>query len=255
MPFTYYGGKKGSAHRYPPPAYSTIIEPFAGSAGYALKWATSSTRVILVESDAAVVDVWRRLQARDAAQHVAAIECPPKGAPLDDPLVGLVAASAGTVRKCTVTSRMVRDWPAQRRRLLRALPLIESWQVIEGDYTDAPDVRGVWFVDPPYAPRGDGRRPGVYHDGDVLDYAALGEWCRARRGQVIVCEQEGATWLPFRPLFVQHSAQVSGHGGHEGHPPRVEVVWTRTPGRSLPGTRRFDEQHEARRQRRRSTSQ
>lgn len=25
-------------------------------------------------------------------------------------------------------------------------------------------------------------------------------WCKDRRGQVIVCENAGATWLPFEPL-------------------------------------------------------
>ena len=28
----------------------------------------------------------------------------------------------------------------------------------------------------------------------------FGEWCRARQGQVIACENVGATWLPFEPL-------------------------------------------------------
>jgi hypothetical protein len=33
-----------------------------------------------------------------------------------------------------------------------------------------------------------------------LDYAALAKWCRERKGQKIVCEQDGATWLPFEHL-------------------------------------------------------
>ena len=70
MPFVYYGGKKGSAHRYPSPAFPTIIEPFAGSAGYALAWAKPSTRVILIEKDAGIVELWRRLQATDAAKQL-----------------------------------------------------------------------------------------------------------------------------------------------------------------------------------------
>lgn len=244
MPFTYYGGKKGSAHRYPPPAYSTIVEPFAGSAGYALKWATPSTRVILVERDPMLCDVWRHLLADDAAQWLADTPAHVVEGETAPPIVMLTTGHAYRGR---VTQRIARDWSSARRRLIAAVPRIRGWELIEGDYTDAPDVRATWFVDPPYARKPDGRDPGgaYRYDGSAIDYATLGEWCRARRGQVIVCEQEGATWLPFRPLFVQHAQ--SGQ-------PRVEVVWTRTPGRSLPGTRRFAEQHEARRQRRRSTT-
>lgn len=36
--FTYFGGKYRIAPRYPKPQYNTIIEPFAGSAGYSLRY-------------------------------------------------------------------------------------------------------------------------------------------------------------------------------------------------------------------------
>jgi hypothetical protein len=32
-----------------------------------------------------------------------------------------------------------------------------------------------------------------------IDYSALADWCTSLPGQVIVCENDGATWLPFRP--------------------------------------------------------
>ena len=73
-----------------------------------------------------------------------------------------------------------------------------------GDYRSAPDLEATWFVDPPYQPtrgmktgQGLGYAPGC--TSRELDYGELAEWCRSRRGQVIVCEQEGADWLPFRP--------------------------------------------------------
>lgn len=34
-----------------------------------------------------------------------------------------------------------------------------------------------------------------------LDYPKLARWCKARKGQVIVCERPSATWLPFAPLY------------------------------------------------------
>ena len=233
MPFGYYGSKKGSAHRYPPPAYPTIIEPFAGAAGYALTWATVGQRVILIEKDPIIAMVWKRLQSPDAREDLLSIPDPVKGQPVTDPLVAL--AASGHPRRPTASSRMEEQWPHMRDRIIDRLPLIQSWEVLEGDYTVAPDVIATWFIDPPYAPKPDGRDPGnLYPEGSSgIDYSALAEWCRSRRGQVIVCEQEGATWLPFRRLYRQRG--LSQQGGD-----RIEVVWTRTPGRMLatPAARR-----------------
>ena len=55
----YYGGKFRAAPRYPKPAYGTIIEPFAGAAGYALRY--PDLEVILVERYAVVAEMWRYL--------------------------------------------------------------------------------------------------------------------------------------------------------------------------------------------------
>ena len=53
-----------------------------------------------------------------------------------------------------------------------------------------------WFIDPPYQNAGKHYRFG----SSQLDYPALAAWCQTREGQVIVCEQGGATWLPFQVL-------------------------------------------------------
>lgn len=283
MPFVYFGGKKGLARYYPPPAFPTIIEPFAGSAGYALHWAKPGSKVILVEKDPAVVGLWRRLQAPDARDDLLSIHCPDPGGSARDPLLALALAlavggeavggrwkplstepllgivaggqggqgaqgalqAASEGRPFTVTERMARDWRAHRNRIIRVLPLISDWQVIEGDYSDAPDVRATWFIDPPYwvpadarGTRGDGYR----HGASAIDFDALAEWCKGRRGQTIVCEQDGATWLPFRPL--RRMTTAAGDGGR-----RLEVVWTRTPGQMIatPAARKAKEAAKARR--------
>jgi hypothetical protein len=85
--------------------------------------------------------------------------------------------------------------------------------LIEGDYTQAPDVDATWYIDPPYR----GRAGALYRHGSRdIDYAALGAWCKERAGQVIVCEGEGADWLPFERL-----ADVVGVSGKRSG----EVVW------------------------------
>ena len=106
---------------------------------------------------------------------------------------------------------------ATRDRVASQLRAIRHWESIEGDYTDAPYVEATWFVDPPYN-NAVGRH--YKHGPDGIDYAALGEWCQNRPGQVLVCENEGAKWLPFRP-FVTLKAGVNGKGSHE-------VLWSST---------------------------
>ena len=52
----------------------------------------------------------------------------------------------------------------------------------------------MWFIDPPYS------KSGRYYERTQLDYDVLREWVLCRMGQVIVCEMEGADWLPFESL-------------------------------------------------------
>ena len=58
--FGFYGGKwRDALKHYPEPVHGTIVEPFAGSAGYSMRYA--SRRVILCEIDPVLSEVWRYL--------------------------------------------------------------------------------------------------------------------------------------------------------------------------------------------------
>jgi hypothetical protein len=57
--FYYYGRKKQIAKYYPSPNCATIIEPFAGAAAYSLYGDNWTKRVILVEKDPRVAEIWR----------------------------------------------------------------------------------------------------------------------------------------------------------------------------------------------------
>lgn len=227
MPFAYFGAKHGLARRYPPPAYGHIVEPFAGAAGYSVYWATAAHHVTLLDKDPAVVALWHRLQAMSLAD-LDAVEAQLYRSHTTDPLVAMLAGSSANVAlhgvACAVTPRMVTCWPGLRRRLVLTLPRLRRWTVRQGDYTDAPDVRATWFVDPPYAT---GAADGYHHGAQALDYSALAQWCRRRQGQAVVCEQAPADWLPFRPLVRQQAYVTVGRRPGE----RTELVWTRTPGR------------------------
>lgn len=227
--FSYYGGKSKIAHRYPKPKFDHIIEPFAGGAGYSILY--YERQVTLVERSRATAALWRYLLGtpldtilRDVPETVEkgqqTGEMVKQGS--DPGLLVLLSASA-SVGECGtygVKSRAVtgygRDhWPRMRRRLEFFLPKIQHWKLIFGDYTDAPDVEATWFCDPPYANRLGER---YLHGPKDIDHQSLAKWCMQRKGQVIVCENAGATWLPFEPLFTvrnlrNKSEEVIWNGG------------------------------------------
>lgn len=197
--FSFFGGKWTLAPRYPAPAFGTIVEPFAGGAGYATRY--SDREVILVEREPVVASLWRWL-IQVSVDEVMGLPLDPLKrhvlAPEPCALIGFWCGRGRTQPANTTTSAWLLSgkWPSSfwgeyaRRRIAEQVPRIRHWRLIEGDYTSAPNVEATWFVDPPYI----GSRN---YRASVGDYAELGTWSRGRRGQVIVCEQKGATWLPF----------------------------------------------------------
>lgn len=227
--FGYYGGKWRDAPRhYPPPAHGTIVEPFAGSAGYSLRY--PNRNVILVERDEIIASIWRYLIKVREREILRIPDVSPYGS-VDDLkccqearlLVGFWL-NRGVERPRRTPSKWMREgerpgsfWgPKVRDRIARQLTRIRHWRIVQGNYSSV-GFRGAatWFVDPPYQNAGQ-----HYHHGAAsLDYSQLGDWCRRRRGQVIVCENEGADWLPFVSLA---KVKTTRRGQRSG-----EVVWMR----------------------------
>lgn len=54
--FKFYGGKWRATNLYPEPRHNTLIEPFAGSAGYALNYAHLDVK--LYDVDPIIVGIW-----------------------------------------------------------------------------------------------------------------------------------------------------------------------------------------------------
>ena len=208
--FGYFGGKwRDAVKNYPAPKYQTIVEPFAGSAGYSLRYADH--RVVLCELDPVIAAVWRYLTSVSAAE-ILAIPDIPSGSTVDDLkvceeakwLVGLWLNRA-TAYPRKSPSRWMRDgirpgsfWGERvRRTIATQLQYIRHWEVHNCSYQAAPvHEPATWFIDPPYMEAGRHYRFGAAQ----LDFDELASWCQARPGEAIVCENEGATWLPFRHL-------------------------------------------------------
>ena len=236
--FPYFGSKWRTVPSYPAPEHDLIVEPFAGSAGYATRYA--ERKVLLIDRDPVVVEVWQYLirvkpqellSIPDVREHISELETWPQEVRW---LVGFWL-SKGNAKPQTRPSLWCRSrrYPDQfwgeavRRRLAGQVERIRHWKVMLGLHGDAPSQAATWFIDPPYQGTC-GRRYRGGHRG--LDYAAIGSWCRLRRGLVIVCEQAGAAWLPFRSF---RRIKASHHTAWS-----EEVVWIRREPQQLqlPGT-------------------
>jgi site-specific DNA-adenine methylase len=209
--FGYYGGKwRDALKHYPAPVHDTIVEPFAGSAGYSLRY-HPNRKVILCELDEVLAEMWCYLTRVPAKEILAIPDLDPDGS-VDDldvcpeakALVGFwLNRGASSPRKSP--SRWMRDgirpgsfWgPRVRQTIASQLHAIRDWKIYNCSYADCPVTKkATWFIDPPYQAAGKHYR----HGSEQIDYHELAKWCRSRPGQVIVCENEGATWLPFRVL-------------------------------------------------------
>ena len=61
---SFYGAKWRASKHYPAPVHNTIVEPFAGSAGYSLRY--PSHDIILNDLDPVLARIWRDLVAASA---------------------------------------------------------------------------------------------------------------------------------------------------------------------------------------------
>lgn len=240
--FSFFGSKWRSAYKYPAPEHDTIIEPFAGGAGYSLRHYRKN--VILIERDPKLHGAWLFAQRASVAEILALPDLQP-GQSVDDLqvpqearwLVGMWLNS-GVARPCKTPSAWMNEkrdpkygapsrcqfWgQGIRERLAAQRPLIQHWTLIHGDYTCAPGIEATWFIDPPYIVHG----AHYVFGSKLIDYPALGAWCKARRGQVIVCENVGADWLPFRAHHAHDATRISKRPGVRPWqaPQTAEAIW------------------------------
>lgn len=236
--FTFYGGKWRAAPHYPEPDYATIVEPFCGSAGYSVRY--PDRKIILVDKDPVIAATWKYL-IRVTPKEILQLPDIQIDQTVDDLgvceearyLIGwwLNGGSAqpkkspgSWMRKTIeyggtgwVTGGGQLSWGERvRQRIASQIEYIRHWTFIESTYEDAPDIEATWFIDPPYIEAGKYYR----YNSHGIDYAHLGQWCKERKGQVMVCENVGANWLPF-DYFRDIQANVSKHGSKISK----EAIW------------------------------
>ena len=202
--FYYYGRKEKVFKYYPSPKNDTIIEPFAGSAVYSLK--NFEKNIIILDKDERIINIWNYLK-EVSGDEILSLPLLTKGQSLNDSefdslnmvqkdLISFFTNPSSAQPKRSVGKFNI--WHEKnRKRLSEDVNKIRHWEILLGDYRDIPNQEATWFIDPPYQGNG-----GKYykHGNKGIDYNELSEWVQNRLGQVIVCENSEADWLPFRPL-------------------------------------------------------
>jgi site-specific DNA-adenine methylase len=227
--FCYYGGKWRAGPHYPVPMFNRIIEPFAGAAGYSVRY--FDRQVELYDIDERIYGIWSYL----IKVHPAEIMSIPINITHVDELkvcqeakwlIGYWFNKACAHPMKQPSTWMKSDkWPDSwwgeviRKRLAYQVSLIKHWKVYNKDYRLIDNREASWFIDPPYL-----NKAGRYYKYNCngIDYSALGSWCRDRVGQVVVCENDGAEWLPFVPFRDFKSAGRR----NDGIKISKEVIWT-----------------------------
>ena len=224
--FSFYGCKWRDAPHYPAPIYDRIFEPFAGGAGYSTRHYQKS--VVLIECDPEIAELWRWLISAsqddvlalplEVPSTVDALSLPPGPAALigfwlnhgtNAPRQSPSAWMRSGTRNDSFWGEVVRG------RVSSQVGAIKHWSILEGDFTDAEDEEATWFLDPPYA-----NLAGSRYRCKFTRHRELGAWAVQRRGQVIACENVGATWLPFQPWRTV-KANESRTGGKKSE----EAIW------------------------------
>ena len=225
----YYGAKNRLSPKYPAPKHRIIIEPFAGSAGYSflhyehdvmLYEKNEKTFAAMSYAIRASSDEILSLPLLGQNDHIDSFDLTFE----QKCLIGFWLNN-GTTIPCKTLSKWGREnnervsfWSAKcRARLSETVKKIKHWKIFNFSYEKAPDIEATWFIDPPY------QKAGKYYpcSSKDLDFSKLAEWCKSRHGQTIVCENQGADWLPFK--FFR---QISGTSkDKETRRKSTEVIW------------------------------
>lgn len=218
--FSYYGSKGKIVGCYPYPKYDKIIEPFAGSARYSLKHFEKD--ILLVDKYEVIVRVWHYLQAA-SEQDILALPKLKRGdstrnynlSDVEREFLGFLVCNGVDSPRYNVGSLDGINVARDLKRIASELYKIRHWKIVFDDYRNIKNVEATWFIDPPYEFGGEYYKLGNKH----IDYGELAGWCKTRNGQIIVCENSKASWLPFKQM-----AEMSGTKYKT-----TEVIWSNQP--------------------------
>jgi site-specific DNA-adenine methylase len=197
--FSYFGSKSKIVKLYPTPQQDKIIEVFAGSARYALEY--FEKEVTIIDKYDKVVAIWEYLKSA-SEKDILGLPGIRNKQKLSE-ILNISDAERSLIYFCSARgngyvgsiSGDFNGWERDKKRIAESLYKIRHWEILSGEYDQVANQKATWFVDPPYQVVT--RRNYKHSD---IDYHKLGEFCKERDGQCIVCENDKADWLPFVEL-------------------------------------------------------
>ena len=205
--FKWFGSKWLSSKLYPAPEHSTIFEPFAGSAGYALRH--HEKKVVLWEDNEQVRALWTWLTT--SANSAQVYEIPlnvPEGTDIRS--LGLNRFQELLLKHWQRTNNVGDCWtispwgnkPGQwtantRARVAEELYAVKHWKVHRIGY----GTPGTYFIDPPYFYNYRYRFADFDYRALTYDISVI-----PKKSQIIVCEAacqktgKIPRWLKFKPF-------------------------------------------------------
>lgn len=219
--WSYYGSKSKVVDLYPPPKFDKIIEPFAGSARYALKWFDRD--VLLVDKYPVIVDLWNYLK-QASEKDILSLPEPNLGETINRDdfdcieqawLMGFLVQQGVNAPRLTVSKYAVDGIATQKKNIASQLWKIRNWEIRLGSYDEIENTEATWFIDPPY------QFGGEYYVKNTkdIDFSLLADYCKTRLGQTIVCENTKADWLDFKPMKEMQGSMYK----------TTEAIWSNMP--------------------------
>jgi hypothetical protein len=213
--FSYYGAKTKIVDIYPAPTYDHIVEPFAGSARYALKY--WEHEVTLYETYPKVLAIWRYLKEA-TEQDILGLPDVKIGddirtfeslSPAERWLMGYQLQRGNARPGCLVNARC--RWNVDKIRIASEVHKVKHWTIQGRSGMDDHWGGATYFVDPPYEVQKHGYTNRSVSYGDIRTKVETGE------GQFIVCGNADDHWAPFEPLATMRGISKS----------HVECMWYR----------------------------
>lgn len=212
--FKYFGSKFSKFHLYPTPNTSTIIEPYAGGAGFSLNY--SNRNIIISEKNPEVFLLWQYLIKHLTSNDILSI---PLNLPIGTDIRELDLSDGqrlllkywqrtNNISACWTISKwgnLNGQWTkGTRKRLSEEIKLIKHWELyrtaeeVFEKYKNDPNI--YWFIDPPY------QFNYRYNESSEFNYVKLLEYINEIKGFVVVCEGKSKcgmlpTYLPFKELY------------------------------------------------------
>jgi len=188
--WSYYGAKTNVVDHYPPPKCDKIIEPFAGTARYALKYFEKD--VVLVDKYDVIVKIWKWLQ-KCSEKDVLALPRFKAGDNINEHkynceeerlLCGFLVGFGFRGPRQTATPRL-RNRPNAMNYTINSIASqlfkIRHWEIRSGSYEEIKNQEATWFIDPPYEFGGEHYIKSNKH----IDYNHLGSWCREHKRLIL----------------------------------------------------------------------